>query len=73
MADNPSVSFDEALDLVESLPPDQRAQLIDIVQRRLIEARRQEIANSANEARNALSRVEVRRGSVDDLLEELDS
>ncbi len=41
-----AVTFREALELIESLPDEERRDLIDIVKRRLIEERRDEIAKS---------------------------
>ena len=41
-----TVTFREALELIESLPEEERRDLIDIVKRRLIEERRDEIAKS---------------------------
>ncbi len=41
-----TVTFREALELIESLPDEERRDLIDIVKRRLIEERRDEIAKS---------------------------
>jgi hypothetical protein len=66
-----SVTFREALELIESLPEEQRRDLIDIVKRRLIEERRNEIANSIQAARGEFTRGEVKRGTVDDLLRKL--
>jgi hypothetical protein len=53
------------------LPEEQRRDLIDIVKRRLIEERRNEIANSIQAARGEFTRGEVKRGTVDDLLRKL--
>lgn len=43
-------TFEQVLDLVDALPLDQQELLIDIVQRRAIEARRQELARTSQEA-----------------------
>jgi len=66
-----SVTFREALELIESLPEEERRDLIDIVKRRLIEERRNEIAKSIQAARGEFTRGEVKRGTVDDLFREL--
>ena len=63
--------FQKALDAVESLPESQQEHLLDIVQRRLVEARRGELAASAREARTDYRTGRVRRGTPDDLLKEL--
>jgi hypothetical protein len=63
--------FDEVLEAVEALPEEQQESLIDIVRRRQTERRRDALASSIEEAREELARGEVRRGSVDELLDEL--
>jgi hypothetical protein len=66
-----TVTFREALELIETLSEEERWSLIGIVQRRLVEERRDEIANSIREAREHYARGEVRQGTVEDLLREL--
>jgi len=65
------VTFQEVLDIVESLPEYQQEDLIDIIRRRLIEQRRDGLANNIREAREEYARGEVRKGTVDDLMKEL--
>ena len=66
-----AVTFSEALELIESLPEEDRRDLLDIVRRRLVEERRAEIAKSIQAAREEWAGGEVKRGTVDDLLREL--
>ncbi len=66
-----SPTFQEALEMIEALPEEQRWSLMDIVRRRLVEERRNEIARSIREAREEHARGEAKRGTVDDLLREL--
>lgn len=66
-----TVTFREALALIESLPEEERRDLIDIVRRRLVDERRADIAKSIQAARGELTRGEVKRGTVEDLLREL--
>ena len=66
-----SVSFKEALELVESLPNEDRRSLIEIVRRRLVDERREEIAKSIQGSRDDLARGDVSRGTVEDLLRDL--
>ena len=66
-----SGDFQEALDRVESLPEYQQEDLIEIIRRRLIEQRRDKLADSIREAREEYARGEVKRGTVDDLMKEL--
>ena len=65
------VTFQEALDIVESLPEHQQEDLVDIIRRRLIEQRRDRLADSIRGAREEYARGEVKKGSVDDLMKEL--
>ena len=65
------VNFQKALEIIESFPEDQRESLIDIVKRRLLEERRNQLARSIEEAREELRRGEVKKGTVDDLMSEL--
>jgi hypothetical protein len=66
-----SSRFQEAIETVEALPPDDQTLLIDIVRRRLIDLRRAELAADVEEARSAYERGAVRRGTVTELMEEL--
>ena len=65
------VNFHEVLDIVESLPEYQQEDLIDIIRRRLIEQRRDRLADCIREAREEYGRGEVKKGTVDDLMKEL--
>jgi hypothetical protein len=66
-----NITFQEALEVIESLPEEQRESLIDIVKRRLIEERRDRLAQSIKEARGEYNRGEIEKGTVDDLMHEL--
>jgi hypothetical protein len=59
-------TFQKALEIVESLPEEQRESLMDIVRRRLIEERRDRLAQSIEEAREEYKHGRVKRGTVDD-------
>jgi hypothetical protein len=65
------VTFQEVLDFVESLPEYQQEDLVDIIRRRLIEQRRERLADSIREARQEYARGEVKKGAVDELMKEL--
>jgi hypothetical protein len=65
------ITFQKALDIVESLPEYQQEDLIDIIRRRLIEQRRDKLADGIKEALEEYGRGEVRKGSVDELMKEL--
>jgi ribosome recycling factor len=66
-----TATFDEALDIIESFPEDQREAIVEIVKRRLTEERREQLAQTIKEAREEYARGEVRRGTVDDLIREI--
>ena len=65
------ITFRKALDIIESLPEYQQEDLINIIRRRLIEQRRNLLADSIKEAKEEYARGEVKKGSVDDLMKEL--
>ena len=66
-----NITFQKALEIIESLPEEQRESLMDIVKRRLIEERRDRLAQSIKEAREEYKRGKIRKGTVDDLMNEL--
>jgi hypothetical protein len=72
MSIHQTVTFQEALDIVESLPEDQQEALVAVVRRRLMERRREVLSKHIEEARQELSLEEVRRGTVDDLSLEIE-
>lgn len=66
-----TTTFDEALDIIESFPEEQRESMVEIIKHRLIEERRERLAQTVKEAREEYARGEVRRGTVDDLMREI--
>ena len=56
MSIHQTVTFQEALDIVESLPEDQQETLVAIVRHRLIEHTRDMLSKHIEEAREQLSR-----------------
>ena len=71
MSGQESKTFQEALDIIESLPEYQQEDIIDIIRQRLIEQRRELLAKNIGEAREEYARGEVKKGTVDDLMKEL--
>lgn len=65
------ITFQKALEIIESLPENQQEDLIDIIRRRLIEQRRDRIADSIKEAREEHARGKGKRGTVDELMKKL--
>ena len=64
-------TFDEALEIIESFPDEQKESIIEIVKRRLADERIERLAQTVKEAREEYARGEVRRGTVDDLMLEI--
>lgn len=71
MSNHTTSTFQNALEVIESLPEEQQESLIDIVHHRIIERRREILAKNIHEARQEYLRGDVKRGTVDDLLKEL--
>jgi len=68
-----STTFDEVLDAIEHLPPEQQADLVELVRRRLAERGRRRIADDAREARAEFAAGATRSTSVEDLMREVES
>lgn len=66
-----SPGFQETIDMVESLPPDDQLLLIELIRQRLIHHRRVGLAADVRKARRAYQRGQVRRGTVGELMEDL--
>lgn len=64
-------TFNEILDIVDALPEEQKSSLIEIIKNRLIEERREKLAQSIKEAKEKLARGEIKKGSVEDLMQEV--
>ena len=71
MSQTISSRFQQAIESVEQLSPDDQALLIEIIRRRLIEQRRDGMAEEIAEARVAYRHGKVQRGTVADLIKEL--
>jgi len=65
-------SFQEVIESVEALPLDDQQILMEIINRRIIEQRRNELVVDMDESLEAYRKGEVRIGTVDDLLRDLD-
>jgi hypothetical protein len=73
MAVQQVTTFQEALEVVESLPESQQENLIDIIRHRLIERNRELLAENIQTARAEYARGEIKKGTVNDLMRELRS
>jgi hypothetical protein len=63
--------FNEILESVEKLSVEDQKALLDVVQRRLVERRRSEIAKNIVKAQEEYQAGQVIRGTVDELMAEL--
>lgn len=72
MASNNTVTLQEALEVVESLPDDQQEDLIEIIRKRRLERRRESLIEDIKEAQAEYERGECRTGTVEDLMREID-
>jgi hypothetical protein len=71
MNSNQKVTFQEALEIIESLPISQQDNLINIINNRLKEYRRDSLADNIKEARDDFNSKKVQKGTVDELMRNL--
>jgi hypothetical protein len=71
MSNLQTVTFQEALDIVESLPEHQQENLARIILARIHERRRELIVENIKEAQAEYARGECHSGTVEDLMREL--
>ncbi|MCP4429044.1 MAG: hypothetical protein GY803_31550 [Chloroflexi bacterium] len=72
MSNTATYQFQDVLEAVETWPLTDQSLLVEILQRRLAQKRRNELASEIKEARADYQVNNVRRGSVADLMTELD-
>lgn len=65
-------TFQKVIDAVEALSLDEQAMLVDIILKRLKQQRRDQLLEEVAQAEREYAEGNVRRGSVADLLAELD-
>lgn len=65
------VTFDKVIEIIESLPEEQRESLIEIIKRRLLEKRRDRLARSIKKAKEEYAQGKGKRGTVNELMREL--
>jgi hypothetical protein len=66
-------SINEVIDEFSYLPPEDKEYVAEIIRKQLIEAKRDRLAQRAQEARLNFERGSVKAGSLKDLMEDLDS
>lgn len=72
MCEERTSTFQTALEMVDKLTLEEKEMLFDIAYHRFIEQRRERLVEEVAEARQAYHQGEARRGSVENLLSELD-
>lgn len=65
------VKIQDVLDAVEKLPLDDQETLVEIVKKRIVERRRDEIAHNARQTLKAVRDKKARYGDIDDLKKDL--
>lgn len=66
-------SVQQALDVMEHMPLEDQMTVIEVLERRLLEQRRSEIARNATTTLQAVRDGHARYGAVEDLKRDLDS
>lgn len=61
----------QALDIAEQLPPEDQETLIELIERRLVQRRRAEIARNAAATLRSVRQGQARYGSLEDLKQDL--
>ena len=64
--------FQNVIETVEKLPPDDQRLVLEIIRQRLIEIRRKDLAAEVAEARQLYRAGDVQRGTAAELIRELD-
>jgi hypothetical protein len=65
------ITLDQALDIIMQLEYEQKEMLLDILRKRQIEERREEIAQNAEEAIRAFQAGELKTETADELINRL--
>lgn len=68
-----TLQFNQILEMIDTLSSDEQEDLITIVRHRQIEKRREEIANNMKQAQQDYENGTVFRGTVEDIMAELDN
>ena len=65
------IVFQDVLEAVDGLPVEQQEDILRIMQKRVVEKKRQELALAVKEAKADYGRGKVRKGTVADLMKDL--
>ncbi len=66
-----SLSFQDLIDAVESMPLEDQSMKVEQINKRIIEKRRSELAARVQEARDGFKRGEVKSSTFEDLMKDL--
>ncbi len=66
-----SLSFQDLIDAVESMPLEDQSMLVELINQRIIEKRRAELVARVREARDEFKRGEVKSGTFEDLMKDV--
>ena len=66
-----SLSFQDLIEAVESMPLEDQSMLVELINKRIIEKRRAELVAEVQDARSAFKRGDVKRGTFEDLMKDL--
>jgi len=66
-----AVTFNEVLESIEAFSEDEVESLLEIIEKRLIEEKRERLAKSIKAAKREFTDGKVKRGTVDDLMKAL--
>lgn len=64
-------TLQNALDYIEKLPPEIQETLIEIIKKRMIDRRREQIARNAEDTLNAVREKKAKYGTVEELKRDL--
>ena len=68
-----TIQFYQILEMIDNLSLDEQDDLINIIQHRQIEKRREEIAKNIHQARQDYQQGKAFRGNIDDVIAELNN
>jgi len=67
-----TLSFQDLIEAVEAMPLEDQSIFVELINKRIIEKRRAELVAEVREARNAFESGDVKRGSIRDLMKDLE-
>ena len=67
-----TLSFQDLIEAVEAMPLEDQSIFVELINKRIIEKRRAELVAEVRAARNAFESGDVKRGSIRDLMKDLE-